>query len=142
MARKGPQNAARGRGKKLWDEITEAHELDPSQRVILEEACRCADRLDQLDDVIAGKGVLQLMHFRHMIERDTDDERHIVLTVDGALSEARQQQNVLKQLLVSLRLPEQATGKRPQQRGARGAYQTGGAGKVSSLDRARAAKSS
>ena len=139
MARKAPQNPPRGRGQKLWDEITEAHDLDPTQRVILEEACRCADRLDQLDDVIAGKGVLQLMHFRHMLDQGADDERHIVLTVDAALSEARQQQNVLKQLLVSLRLPEKATGKRPQQRGARGAYKP--SGKVSSLERARQAKS-
>jgi hypothetical protein len=138
MARKGPQNPSRGRGKQLWDEITDEHDLDPTQRVILEEACRTADRLDQLDDVISGKGVLQLMHFRSMLDRDTDDERHIVLTVDGALSEARQQQNVLKQLLVSLRLPEKATGKRPQQRGARGAYKPGA--RVSSLEKARQAK--
>jgi hypothetical protein len=136
VARKGPQNPKRGRGKKLWDEITEGHDLDPTQRVILEEACRCADRLDQLDDIIAGKGVLQLLHFRSMT--DDEDERAITMTVDAVLAEARQQQNVFKQLLVSLRLPEKATGKRPQQRGARGAYKP--SGKVSSLDRARRAK--
>jgi hypothetical protein len=75
------------------------------------------------------------MHFRHMIERDTKDERHIVMTVDGALSEARQQQNVLKQLLVSLRLPDAATGQRPQYRGARGSYAKGAdrADKLASL---------
>lgn len=139
-ARKGPTNPSRERGAKLWTEITEAHDLDATQRIILEEACRCADRLDQLDDIIAGKGVLQLLHFRHMVERDSDDERHIVMTVDGALSEARQQQNVLKQLLVSLRLPDVKTGSKPQHRGARGAYNP--SGKVSSLDKARAAKSS
>ncbi|MFB7798945.1 hypothetical protein [Isoptericola sp. NPDC056134] len=116
----------RGRGQKLWDEITEAHPvLGPEQRVILEEACRCADRLDQLDDIIAGRGVLELLHFRSMFEMDDEDERHIVMTVDGVLAEARQQQNVMKQLLVSLRLPDAATGQRPQQRGARGAYAKG-----------------
>lgn len=146
MARKPPENPSRGRGQKLWDEITEANPgLDPAQKVILEEACRTADRLDQLDDIIAGKGVLALLRFRRMDEQDTDDERHIVLTVDGVLSEARQQQNVLKQLLVSLRLPDAATGKKPQYRGARGAYSRpstdgAGKGKVSSLDRARAAR--
>lgn len=134
-----PKSTPRGRGQKLWDDLTEAHDLDPSQRVVLEEACRCADRLDQLDDIIAGKGVLALMHFRHMVDHDTDEQRTIVMTVDGALSEARQQQNVLKQLLVALRLPDATSGKKPQARGARGAYQ---AGKVSSLDKARAAKSS
>lgn len=134
------------RGKRLWDEITEVHELSPEQRVVLEEACRCADRLDQLDGIIAGRGVLELLRLRHMDGQDTEDERHIVMTVDGVLAEARQQQTVFKQLLAALRLPDEATGKRPQQRGgARGAYKpTGGAGagKVSSLERARAARTS
>jgi hypothetical protein len=131
------------RGRKLWADITELHELDPVQAVTLVEACRTADRLEQLDQIIAGKGVLRLLHFRHMVERDSDDERHLVMTVDGVLSEVRQQQTVLKQLLAALRLPDGVSGKRPQQRGgARGAYTPGGkAGSVSSLDRARAAKS-
>jgi hypothetical protein len=105
------------RGDNLWTEVTEAHDLDPVQLVILQEACRCADRLDALDARI-GAGD------------------------DAALSEARQQQNVMKQLLVSLRLPDAATGKKPTLRAARGAYSKRPSGKVSSLDRARAAKSS
>jgi hypothetical protein len=131
------------RGLKLWADVVELHELDPVQGVTLGEACRTADRLEQLDQIIAGKGVLRLLHFRHMVEMDTDDERHLVMTVDGVLSEARQQQTVLKQLLVALRLPDGVSGKRPQQRGGgRGAYAPAGkAGSVSSLDRARRAKS-
>ena len=75
--------------------------------------------------MITGKGVLRLMHFRSMFQLDDGDTRNIVLTVDGALSEARQQANVLKQLLAALRLPDQ-DGVRPQQRGgARGAYSKG-----------------
>jgi hypothetical protein len=67
-----------------------------------------------------------------------DDEGDITLTVDGALSEARQQANIFKQLIAALRIPDEA-GKKPQQRGgARGSYQSKGAGSVSSLDRARA----
>lgn len=116
------ENAEPTRGQQLWAEITEAHDLDPMQRVILEEACRCADRLDELDSLITARGAASALD-------------------DSILGEARQQQNVMKQLLVSLRLPDQA-GKRPQGRGARGAYQKSGAGKVSSLDKARAAKSS
>ncbi|WP_123378604.1 hypothetical protein [Pseudokineococcus lusitanus] len=120
-------------------------DLSPEQLLVLEEAARTADRLDQLDDVIAGRGVLELMHFRSVPERD-GDERHVVMTVDAVLAEARQQQTVLKQLLAALRLPDEATGKRPQHRGgARGAYKpSGGVGEraaartVSSLERARA----
>lgn len=100
------------RGARLWAQITEAHDLDPAQMVLLEEACRCADRLDVLDGRIAGGD-------------------------DAAMAEARQQQNVMKQLLVALRLPDAATGKKPQLRAARGAYSTATAGKVSSLERHR-----
>ena len=109
------------RGQSLWAEITELHDLDPMQRVILEEACRCADRLDELDALIAARGAASALD-------------------DSILGEARQQQNVMKQLLVSLRLPD-VKGRRPQLRSARGAYAKGDT-KVSSLDRARAAKSS
>jgi hypothetical protein len=139
MARKLDKVPSRGRGADLHAQITDAHTLSPDQLVILEEACRTADRLDQLDAIIQGKGVLELMHFRSM-DGDSDDTRTVVMTVDGVLSEARQQQNILKQLLVSLRLPDAATGKKPQARGARGAY--AGASKVSSIERARQRKSS
>lgn len=63
------------------------------------EACRTADRLDQLNDIIAGKGVLQLMHFRSMFE--DDDERNLKMTVDAVLGEARMQAAGLKALLES-----------------------------------------
>ena len=54
-------------------------------------------------------------------EGTPDDPVVIEVKFDNVLSEARQQQNVFKQLLVSLRLPD-ASGNRPQVRGARGAY--------------------
>ena len=105
------------RGKRLWEQVTEAHSLDPVGFVLLEEACRQADRLDTLDRRIRRGG-----------ERG-----------DAAMKEARQQQNVLKQLLVSLRLPD-AEGERPQKRGARGAYKASESPRAvmeSALDRAR-----
>lgn len=115
----------RVRGKRLWTGLNEGVTLDAAQVEIATEACRIADRLEQLNDVITGKGVLRLMHFRSMFQLDDGDTRNIVLTVDGALSEARQQANVLKQLLAALRLPDEA-GNRPQQRGgARGSYGKG-----------------
>ena len=114
--------AKKSRGERLRDEIIEAHDLDSAQAAILEEACRCADRLDALDSMVGELGAAAALEA-------------------GVLAEARQQQNVMKQLLVALRLPD-AAGRRPQLRSARGAYQPRGDGKVSSLDRARAARSS
>jgi len=127
------------KGQALWSELHELHEFDPAQTLVLEEACRIADRLDGLNDVINGKGVVPLLHFRMPHVVDDDGVATINLTVDGVLSEARQQANVFKQLIAALRLPDASTGKKPQARGgARGSYTPSGTARVSSLDRARA----
>ena len=112
-----PTGLAKG-GSALWDAIVEAHDLDATQIVQLEEACRAKDRCDLLDSMLA-------------------------VGMDSAvLKDANATANLLKQLLAALRLPDPQSGKKPQYRGPRGAVkpQVPG-GKVSSLDRARAAKS-
>ena len=122
-------------GQRLWDAITEKHELDEAQRVQLVEACRMKDRLDQLDLLLRGD--VSTWVSIHELEG-----RPSVLVVNAALAQANTTANAMKQLLAAMRLPDES-GKRPQQRGgARGAYgvQTpGGAdvGLVSSLERAR-----
>lgn len=125
------------RGRRLWRAILDVNDLDPAQTVMLEEACRTADRLERLDELLRG----EVDSWASLIlDRDGNTYE---LRIDGALSESRQQQNILKQLLAALRLPDEASGKRPQQRGgARGAYKPTAAtgAKVSSLDRARAAR--
>ena len=138
MAKQAPKGLG-ARGRRLWREITEAHELDPMQVVLLEEACRCADRLDKLEEKLSGREDAWA-HLLSRMDLGGEDEQVIELRIDSALSEARQQQNVFKQLLASLRLPD-AAGARPQQRGgARGSYSpkksgTGAANVVSLADR-------
>ena len=125
MAPRAPKGLG-PRGRRLWRQVHAEASLDAGQVVILEEACRMADRLDELDSIIQGKGVLRLMQFRLQDVFEDDDERRTVVEVkfNSVLAEARQSQNVLKQLLVSLRLPDEA-GVRPQKRGSRGAYSKG-----------------
>lgn len=122
---KAPDGLAK-RGLRLWHDVLKVEpEPDPAQLVMLEECCRSADRLDELDRIIQGKGVLNLMRFRHMVgsgDGSPDSPITVEVKFDHVLGEARQQQNVLKQLLVSLRLPDQSTGAKPQRRGARGVY--------------------
>lgn len=129
------------RAAKFWDTVTAVHTVSAADQLILEEACRLKDRLDGLNDVILGKGVINLMHLRipHALELDDTGTVQVTMTVDNVLSEARQQANVLKQLLTALRLPDEESGKKPQHRGARGAYnsQPAPAGKVTALDAAR-----
>lgn len=108
----------RSGGRSLWSAIDEAHELSAPQLVQLEEACRAKDRCDLLDDALQA-------------EMDS-----------ATLKDANATANLLKQLIAALRLPDEATGKRPQYRGPRGAQRPSQpGGKVSSLDRARAKKS-
>lgn len=133
-----PEGLAFG-GRTLWTAITEDHELSAPQLAQLEEACRAKDRLDKLDTLLRGD-VDTWAHLTHNL-RTQDYE----LRIDEALKQANATANLMKQLLAALRLPDEATGKRPQYRGPRGAQAPsvpGGKGTVSSLDRARAAKSS
>jgi len=123
-------------GRSLWKSVTDAHDLDAVQEVTLLEACRSKDRLDKLDEVLRGDEETWMR-----LIKDDRTEYH-ELKIDSALASANTTANLLKQLLAALRLPDEA-GKKPQQRGgARGAYAATpkDAGKVSSLDRARAAK--
>lgn len=126
-------------GRALWRAIVKDHELDAVQQVQLLEACRSKDRLDKLDALLRGdvETWATLVH-----DLRTEDYE---LKIDGALSQANATANLMKQLLAALRLPDEATGKRPQYRGARGAQapsRPGGKadGTVSSLDRMRKAR--
>lgn len=90
-------------GAALWESL--GHDVNtPAGRIAL-EACRSADRLDELDSIIQGKGVLELMQFRRVdkIGSGTPDEPVVIeVKFDNALGEARQQQNGIRQLLTTL----------------------------------------
>lgn len=134
MATRTPVGLGSG-GRALWKKITDAHDLDVAQEVQLEEACRAKDRLDKLDEVLRGETDVW-MRLTHRLK--TEDYE---LQIDDALKQANATANLMKQLLAALRLPDSATGKKPQFRGPRGAQRPSvPGGSVSSLDRARAAK--
>lgn len=123
-------------GRSLWRQVTAAHELDAAQMVQLEEACRAKDRLDKLDSLLRGDVDLWVRLVHRTLTEDYE------LKVDAALAQANATANLMKQLLAALRLPDDQTGKRPQHRGPRGSHEPKvPGGKVSSLDRARRAKS-
>lgn len=123
-------------GRALWRSISADYDLDVMQRVQLEEACRAKDRLDKLDLILRGD-VETWATITHRTQ--TDDYE---LKIDDALTKANATANLMKQLLAAMRLPDAATGKKPQYRGARGAQKPSvpGGSNVSSIDRARAAK--
>lgn len=121
-------------GRSLWKSVTDEHDLDAVQQVNLTEACRAKDRLDKLDELLRGDTETWLT-LTHRV--NTSDYE---LKVDAALAQANSTANLMKQLLAALRLPDEASGKRPQQRGgARGAYQpkVSGGARVTAIEAAR-----
>ena len=110
------------KGERLWCEMHSLLDFNPAERVLLEEACRIADRLDKLDALLRGE-----VDEWTRVREPSQDGAALVLIIDSALSESRQQANQLKQLVAALRIPDEAA-KRPQQRGGgRGAYTPSGA---------------
>jgi hypothetical protein len=86
--------------------------VGPAHRVLLDEACRIADRLDRLDALLAGRddGWLRLSY-----EGD-----QVTVVVDALLAESRQQATALRGLVAELRQASAKTSK-PAQSKAKGA---------------------
>jgi phage tail tape-measure protein len=84
------------RGQRLW---TAYEMLVDGERglVLLEEAARIADRLDKLDGLLRG----DITTWARLTENHAGD---LMILVDSPLVEARQQANVLRQILGQLPL--------------------------------------
>lgn len=90
-------------GQAFFDDLKPCIKLHPkATEALIREAARLLDRLNDLDDIIDGKGVLNLLHFRLV----TDDGDVAEVKFDAVLSEARQQQtaftNMVKAILPNL----------------------------------------
>lgn len=91
------------RGSALWSALKSG---DVARDALVLESARLADRLDELDSVIQGKGVLNLMQFRVLDREYSEDMQDLNISVEvkfqNVLSEARQQQlafaNVMSKL--------------------------------------------
>lgn len=84
-------------GQGLWDAMTAEWTPGPMHRAMLVEACRLADRLEQLDQHLKGKDWLR---FRHRGDEGEDVE--VVVYVDRVLAEAREQGIAFRGLAVEL----------------------------------------
>lgn len=84
------------RGVEIWKAL-KTGEIARDALVI--EAARTADRLDELDNIIQGKGVLELMIFRLDFPEGEDEPFSVEVKFQNVLSEARQQQTVFANLV-------------------------------------------
>ena len=103
MSENEPPTGLRKGGRRLWRSIMDEYDLQESEVQLLELACRCRDRIDQLEAVIAKDGI------------GAGDKIH------PALVESRQQQLLLAKFVIALRIPDQED-ERPQRRPMRGVY--------------------
>ncbi|BAH52279.1 hypothetical protein [Rhodococcus opacus] len=84
------------RGKAMWQALTDTYELDAATAVLAAEACRIADRLERMNGILRGRS-------KEWITFEAkEDGSGIDVIVDNALSEARQQQLALNQILKTL----------------------------------------
>ncbi|WP_330438807.1 hypothetical protein OHB44_27950 [Micromonospora sp. NBC_00821] len=96
------------RGQRLWDDMGGAA-VDGGRRVVLEEACRIADRLDGLHRLLDGDA----QDWLDIVDAKGNPDRQ-ELVIDRLLAEARQQATVLKQLVAELRQSGRAEGDQEQ----------------------------
>lgn len=120
------------RGQRLWESLLAQDEAledeENPMREIAVSACRTADRVEELERIAQ--------------EVDPIVDGRSGPAVHPIHAEVRQQAASLARLITALRLPDEATGKRPQKRGARGAQKpsqigTTATARVSSIERAR-----
>lgn len=91
------------RGRALW--TTLKVERGTALGELALEVCRSADRLDELDRIIAGKGVLNLLRFRMNLpywDEQGEEHVHIAVGFQSVLSEARGQQATFAKMLADL----------------------------------------
>lgn len=105
MTSRKPPSGTRAAGRRLWTSVVDEFELDERELVVLVQATRTADLLDDLETEIRDGGAIV----------DSPQGRR----ANPAAVEARQQRVVLARLLAALRLPEDAADPagRPARRG-------------------------
>lgn len=92
------------RGAAIYAQFYDAN--DASRSAVALEAARTADRMDDLDAIIQGRGLLNLLMFRVVDKEITEDYADMNLNVEvkfnSVLSEARQQSVAFSGLIKAL----------------------------------------
>lgn len=108
-----PPPGLKAGGKSLWRATTSAFEMSEHELLVLREACRTVDSLDDLQAQLDTDGL--------MSSSSQGDRVH------PALVELRQQRIALARLFTALQIPLDDTGRTPRRGGARGVYGLRGA---------------
>lgn len=85
------------RARRLWADLA-GQPLRPAERLLVEEVCRTADRLDRLDRILRGDDTEWLA-----LKPLGEDGSVVKVVVTSVLAESRQQQTALKGMVAELR---------------------------------------
>lgn len=93
------------RGTAIYAALTAESDVPADLEALVVETARTADRLEELDSIIAGKGVLELMRFRLNERWGEENDRTVSVEVkfDHVLAEARQMQLAFERLVKACR---------------------------------------
>ncbi|MFF9097574.1 hypothetical protein ACF1AX_31185 [Streptomyces sp. NPDC014802] len=90
------------RGRRMWRESLAIWSLTPAHLVLLEEACRIADRLDLLDSMLRS------------LAGDVNPNVEQFADISGLLAESRAQSSALKLLLAEIRQGQTSSAPAPE----------------------------
>lgn len=108
-----PPKSLRRSGKALWRAVTRDFDLEEHELVLLREACRTSDSLDDLQALLEREGLTTISPQG--------------VRVHPALVELRQQRIAFARIMTALRVPTGEDSGREQVRGGvRGVYGLGG----------------
>lgn len=99
----------RGPGRRMWDEVNGAYELDAVGRVLLAEACRLKDRLERFSAALSAESTLWFE--LGDVEELADGTPQVQVVVNSMVSEARQTQAALAVALGKLGVLKPAEAK-------------------------------
>lgn len=94
------------RGRRLWTQLHRGVQRDAATDLLIEEACRIADRLDTLDALLRGDAD-EWLRFEL-----PDGSVELVMKVNPLLAEARQQAATLQRLVASLQTKAEPLAKK------------------------------
>lgn len=119
------------RGRKMWRDLTRERTWDAAGLVLLAEACRLADRLEQMDELLRG----DVAQWARIVDEYKSGQREIYVEVDATLTEARQMQTALLGILTKLGLGKSeavkvSTGSRKDELAAKRAARVAAAAKA------------
>jgi hypothetical protein len=97
------------RGEALWNSVTKGQTFDAAGYVLLEDACRTADIIAQLEYLLANDEA----HWLNILEEagfESPKEKRVILNVRPLLGEIRQQRLAMRQLMNQLGIAHLTSG--------------------------------